>query len=163
MKRFSLIILFNMAAYYSFASYGPGHSKDPLVSELMIPLLNTGKQISVEIFLKLTPKSYRLITNKKMGLRERVCLSLGKKKFRKMISKDGTIDMKKMERGGFWGGFKWHWGGFAMGLIFNILAPVLALFANDEHKWDRFWTALHTAIYIWLLFGSLVLLFAGFI
>ena len=161
MKNFSLLILLNVVTCYSFASFEPGHSKDPLASQVMIPLFNTGKQISVEEFLNLTPKSYKLSTNKKLGLKERVCLSLGKKQFRKMINKDGTINMNKMKRGGFWGGFKWHWGGFAMALVFNILAPVLALLANDERKWDRFWTALHTAIYIWLLFGALVLLVAG--
>ena len=161
MRGFALIILFKLFTCYSFASSEPPDSGDLLASELMIPLFNTGKQISIEDFLKLTPKVYKQIAGRKMRINERVGLLFGKKQLKRMVNKDGTVKLDKIRRGGFWGGFKWHWGGFAMGLVFNILAPILCLFANDERKWDRFWTALHTAIYVWLLFGLAILVFVG--
>ncbi|HEY5966980.1 MAG TPA: hypothetical protein VIU35_03330 [Chitinophagaceae bacterium] len=151
MRKILLIILFNMPILFALASTSPLQSKEPLASEVMMPLFNSGKFISVEDFMKLTPKSYKLITGKKMSFKEKIGLSFGKKSLRKAINKDGTIDKSKMKKGGFWGGFKWHWGGFALGFFLSILGPIVALFFNDEYKWDRFWTAFHTSIYVWLL------------
>jgi hypothetical protein len=151
MRKILLIILFNMPILFALASSSSVQSKEPLASELMMPLFSTGKFISVEDFVKLTPKSYKLLTGKKMSFKERISLTFGKKSLRKMITKDGTVNKSKMNKGGFWGGFKWHWGGFALGFFLSILGPIVALFFNDEYKWDRFWTAFHTAIYVWLL------------
>jgi len=153
MKKTALLLLLSLPVYYcfgsSFSSSLPG--KDPLASELMMPLFNTGKFISIEDFMKLTPGSYKEIAGKKMKFKERIGLAFGKKSLKKMINKDGTVNMAKMKKAGLWGNFQWHWGGFALGFFLNILGPVVALFFNDEYKWDRFWTALHTAIYVWLI------------
>lgn len=158
MKKTALFILLNLPVYYSFgsslSSSIPG--KDPLASEVMMPLFSTGQFISVEEFIKLTPKSYRQIAGKKMSLKEKIGLVLGKRSLKKMINKDGTMNTAKMKRGGLWGGFQWHWGGFALGFFLNILGPIVALFFNDDYKWDRFWTALHTAVYVWLILVIIV-------
>ena len=151
MRKILLIILFNMPILFALASSSTVQSKEPLASELMMPLFNTGKFINVEDFVRLNPKSYKLLTGKKMSFKERISLAFGKNALRKMINKDGTVNKSKMKKGGFWGGFKWHWGGFALGFFLSILGPIAALFFNDEYKWDRFWTAFHTAIYVWLL------------
>ena len=151
MRKILLTILFNLPILFAFAASTPVQSEDPLASELMMPLFNTGKLISVKDFMKLTPKEYKLITGQKMSLREKIGLTFGKRSLKKMINKDGTVNASKKKKGGFWGGFQWHWGGFALGFFLSILGPIVALFFKDEYKWDRFWTAFHTAIYVWLL------------
>lgn len=156
MKSTALLVLLSLPLCTFATSIQP---KDPLASEIMIPLFSTGKFISVEDYLELTPKKYKVITGKKIKLKERISLSFGKKLFKKAINKDCTVNMEKMKRGGFWGGFQWHWGGFALGFFLNLVGVIITLFINDDYKWDRFWTALHTSIYVWLILSALVLAF----
>jgi hypothetical protein len=123
---------------------------EPKPGEVMIPLLNSGKVISLEDFLKLTPTAYKQLTGKKLTLNQKIDLSIMKHLAKKMIRKDGSVDMQKMRRGIF-GGWSWHWGGFALGFFLSLLGPIIALFFNDDYKWDRFWTALHTSVWIGLI------------
>jgi hypothetical protein len=156
MRKILLTILFNLPILFVFASSSPVESKRPLASELIMPLFNTGKFISVKDFIRLTPASYKEITGKKMRFKERVGLAFGKKSLKKMINKDGTVNMEKMKRRGLFGNWQWHWGGFALGFFLSFLGPIVALFFKDEYKWDRFWTALRTATLVLLLVAAIL-------
>lgn len=159
MRKALLIILFNLPILFAWASSSSIQSKEPLANELMIPLFHTGKFISIEEFMKLTPESYKEITGKKMKFKEKIGLNFGKRSLKKIINKDGTVDVRKMEKmkkRGLFGSWQWHWGGFALGLFLSLLGPIVALFFNDEYKWDRFWTALRTAILVLLLVAVIV-------
>lgn len=120
--------------------------------------MGTDKMISVEDFLHLTPASYRDFTGQRMNLGQRLDLRISKHSLKKLIHKDGTVHLEKMKRRGFFGGWQWHWGGFALGFFLSLLGPIVALFFNDDYKWDRFWTALHTAVWVALLVTAFVAL-----
>ena len=78
-----------------------------------------------------------------------------------MIRRDGTVDIDKMKKRGFFSGWHWHWGGFALGFFLSVLGPIVALFFNDDYKWDRFWTALHTAVWLGLIALIIIALAGG--
>lgn len=103
--------------------------------------------ISLQEFVTLTPKEFKKLTGEKMGLTKKIQFKLSQRYIRKQIQNDGTVDIAKLNRGGFFGGWKWHWGGFALGLVV-VLGPIIALFFKDEHKWDRFWTAASVSLTI---------------
>lgn len=157
MKRTALIILLTLPVYFCFASSSLSELKDPLASELMIPLFKTGKFISVENFIQLTPKDYKRIVGKKMSLKERIDLSFGKKYLKKAIKKDGTVDTRKM---GFFGRWQWHWGGFFLGFFLSLPGVIITLFINDDYKWDRFWSAVKGAL-VAIAILSLILAISG--
>jgi hypothetical protein len=164
MRRISVIILFlnSIHPVLNASTILPGKIKTPPAArDIMIPLAGTDKTISLEDFLTLTPASYKEMTGKKMNYGQRLDLSISKHYLKKMIQKDGTVDVEKMKRRGFFGGWQWHWGGFALGLFLSFLGPIVALFFNDDYKWDRFWSALHTAIWVGLLLGIILAVSAG--
>jgi len=164
MKKISFLILclFGIQFVPKASTIFPDTKKpSPNLKEVMIPLMGTGKTISVEDFLNLTPASYRNITGKKMSLGQKLDLGITKHSLRKMIRKDGTVDVEKMKRRGFFGGWQWHWGGFALGLFLSLLGPIVALFFNDDYKWDRFWSALHTAVWVLAIITIVALATAG--
>jgi hypothetical protein len=153
MRKISLTILFLSTIHQVFSASTSLPRKAPtlIAKEVMVPLMGTNQFISLEDFLLLTPKSYRQIAGKKMSLTQKLDLGISKHFVRKMIRKDGSVDIEKMKKRGFFSGWHWRWGGFALGLFLNVLGPIVALFFNDDYKWDRFWTAMHRAIYVWLI------------
>ena len=120
-------------------------------NEAIIPLPGTKKLITVQEYLKLTPQGFRELTGKKMNIGQRIDFTLSKHFLKKMIRKDGSFDADLMKRRGLLGNWQWHWGGFALGFFLSLLGPIVALFFNDDYKWDRFWTAFHTALWVGLI------------
>ena len=164
MRKISVIILFLISIHsvLNASTILAGKIKTPpTAKEVMIPLIGTDKMISLEDFLNLTPESYKNIAGKKMSYGQKLDLGISKHYLKKMIRKDGTVDVEKMKRRGFFGGWQWHWGGFALGLFLSILGPIVALFFNDDYKWDRFWSALHTAVWVLVIVGIIVAVSSG--
>ncbi len=115
---------------------------NPLASAVMISLMGTDKVINLKDFISLTPGEYKAVTGKKMGIAGRLKLKAAQKFAKRLVMKDGTVDITKLNsKRGFFDRWSWHWGGFALGFLI-ILGPIICLFFNDEYKWDRFWTAL---------------------
>jgi hypothetical protein len=163
MRKISLVILclFAINVFLKASTILPVKTSYPKANEVMIPLMGTNKFISVEDFLLLTPRSYEEMTGKKMRLGQKLDLGISKRYLKTIIRKDGTVDAEKMKRRGFFGGWQWHWGGFALGLFLSLLGPIVALFFNDDYKWDRFWSALHTAVWVGLLIVVIVAVSSG--
>jgi hypothetical protein len=151
MKKILLLVLFLSYTFLGFSASipSPDQPLPTLAKEVMIPLMRTDQMISLEDYLRLTPQTYKQITGKKMTLIQKIDLGISKRMVKQAIRKDGTVNLEKMKRTGFFGGWSWHWGGFALGFFLSLLGPIVALFFNDDYKWDRFWTALHTSV--WLL------------
>ncbi len=127
-----------------------------MAKDIMIPLFGTRQFITLEDFANLTPKKYKQITGKRLSLGDKVRLAISKRYARKLIDKDGTVSNESLKKKfGFFDRWSWHWGGFALGFLL-ILGPLIALFFNDDYKWDRFWTAMTTASA--LMAGLLLLL-----
>src|SRR6185295_13496143 len=138
----------------------PEKSSKPSPKDVLIPLMNSGKYISVADFLELTPTSYKQLTGKNLSIAQRIDLAVSKHSIKKMLRKDGSVNVEKMKKRGFFGAWQWHWGGFALGLFLSFLGPIVALFFNDDYKWDRFWTAMHTAVYVALIITAIIALSA---
>lgn len=151
MKRATLCLLLSLP-FYCFAS-SIGNDRDHLASELMIPLFKTGKYISVEDFMKLTPKTYKRIIGKKMSLKERMHLAVGKSYLKKAIKRDGTVNTNKLRIFGKW---QWHWGGFLLGFFLSLIGVIITLFINDDYKWDRFWSAVRGALFALAIISIIV-------
>jgi hypothetical protein len=147
---FTTTLLFIVTA--SYAATAPVN-KDPQARDFMVSLPGTAIRISLEEYLTLSPAEYKAITGKKMKLTERFKMKFSQRAFKKFVRKDGSINMEKAKRYGFLGRWEWHWGGFALGFFFNIFGAIAALFFSDEYKWDRFWTALQTALIIFGIAG----------
>jgi len=127
----------------------------------MVPLAGSDKLITLEDYLLLTPASYKQLTGKKLSFGQKIDLKIHKYFARKAIRTDGTVNLRKLYRTGLFGGWQWHWGGFALGLFLSFLGPIVALFFDDDYKWDRFWTALHVAIAVALIALTIIAVSAG--
>jgi hypothetical protein len=136
----------------------PEKPSQPSSKDALISSMNSGKSISLEDFLELTPTSYKQLTGKNLSLARRIDLAISKHFMKKMLRRDGSVNVEKMKRRGFFGTWQWHWGGFALGLFLSFLGPIVALFFNDDYKWDRFWTAMHTAVYVALIITVIIAL-----
>lgn len=158
---FTTLCLFGIQFLLNASTILPNKTTNPSVKEVLVPLMGTDKFISLEDFLMLTPQSYKEMTGKKMSFGQKLDLGISKRYVKKFISKDGTVNVEKMKRRGFFGGWQWHWGGFALGLFLSLLGPIVALFFNDDYKWDRFWSALHTAVWTGLIVLTIVALSSG--
>jgi hypothetical protein len=163
MKRTMILFLFFCLSHASLnaSTFLPVNPRDPMTSDVMIPLVGTNKMISLKDYLNLTPQDYADLTGKKMKLGQKIDLNISKHFIKKMIRKDGTVDIQKMKKRGFFSGWQWHWGGFALGFFFSFLGVIATLFFNDDYKWDRFWTALHTALWLGLIAGIVASVIAG--
>ena len=147
-------MVFLFAIHSSYATIiSPG--KDPLARNLVMPLFGTNKIINLEDYSMLTVKEYQLLAGRKISLKERIKLKTTQFALRKMIRDDGTLNIDKMRRFGFFSRWHWHWGGFALGFLL-ILGPIIALFFTDEYKWDRFWTSFVTMSALVTLIVSLL-------
>lgn len=130
--------------------------RNPLASDMMIPLMGTSYSISLAAFVKLTPRDYKNITGKNLNFFDKIKLKISQRYGKKFIQKDGTIDAVKIQKKfGFFDKWQWHWGGFALG-FFLILGPIIALFFKDEYKWDRFWTSMIIASSLILGLSTLI-------
>jgi hypothetical protein len=160
-KALLLILIIGCAQPLLSASTILPNKLPPITTkDALIPLVGTEKLISINEFLRLTPKSYHELTGKKMTFSQKVDLTISRHVLKRMIRRDGTVDIDKMKKRGFFSGWHWHWGGFALGFFLSVLGPIVALFFNDDYKWDRFWTALHTAVWLGLI-ALIIIAIAG--
>lgn len=161
-KKYLLtFLIFSFVKISLSATTLPAATTDPMASDVMIPLVGSSKMISLRDYLNLTPQTYADLTGKRMKLRQKIDLSISKHFIKKMIRKDGRVDIQKMKKRGFFSRWEWHWGGFALGFFFSFLGAIVALFFNDDYKWDRFWTALHTALWLGLIVGVIAAAISG--
>jgi hypothetical protein len=160
MKKYllSLLLLCFFQLALNASTVLPEKTSQPSSEDVLISLMNSGKSISREDFPELTPTSYKQITRENLSLARRIDLAISKHFMKKMLRRDGSVNVEKMKRRGFFGAWQWHWGGFALGLFLSFLGPIVALFFNDDYKWDRFWTAMHTAVYVALIVTVIIAL-----
>lgn len=150
MRKIVFITALLFITSVSYAATVPVN-KDPQTRDFMVSLPGTTLRISLENYLTLSPAEYKAITGKKMKWTERFKMKFSQRAMKKFVRKDGSINMEKAKRYGFWGRWEWHWGGFALGFFFSVFGVIATLFFRDEYKWDRFWTALRTATAVILL------------
>ena len=127
--------------------------KDPLASEIMLTLFGSDKKVSLEEFLKMTPKHYKEITGKKMKFKDKISMKLAQRQLKKCMNSDGTVNMEKLNKvdtSGF------NIGGFALGLFLSIIGVLIAyLISKGEQpnlvKWAWIGAAVGLIIYLLLI------------
>jgi len=76
----------------------PSTKISPPEKNMLIPLIGTDKFVTIEEFLKLTPKTYKMLTGKKLGLDQKIDLVLSKMIIKKMIRKSGKVDLNTFSK-----------------------------------------------------------------
>ena len=135
-----LILLFAFSLCLSIRASVIIH-EDPSAAEIMVPLFNSGKTISLFEFMKLTPSRYKELTGEKMNLKQRISLVFFKHHFRNSISKDGSINLQKFkedEEDMLEFRLGWFLFGFFVVPPFGLLILLLvSLFIKRDDKWHE--------------------------
>lgn len=127
-------------------------------SEVMVPVGNTGKSISLQDLSTISVKDFEDLSGSKMKGADKLLFKTAQKKIRKSINADGTLDNKQLERmyrksGGGDGDF--NIGGFALGFLLGLIGVLIAYIINNDNNSSRrkwAWIGLGAAIVISLLF-----------
>jgi hypothetical protein len=110
--------------------------KEPKAYDVFFTLPGTSISLSLADYTKLKPSDFRVLTGKKLTLKETISFKITQRQINKTIKKDGTVDLlafhKKSSKP-----FKWHWGGFFLGLLLPIVGLLLAALIKDDKKKDR--------------------------
>lgn len=97
-------------------------------SEVMVPVGNTGKSISLQDLSTISVKDFEDLSGSKMKGADKLLFKTAQKKIRKSINADGTLDNKQLERmyrksGGGDGDF--NIGGFALGFLLGLIGVLM--------------------------------------
>ncbi len=107
------------------------------------------KALTVDQILNLTPRSYKLLTGKKMSLKDRISLHFLQKQLKKDLKKDGKADAGKYIGGA---GFEFNLLGFLIGLILGILGIIgVYIFSRDRDLRKSAWIGFAVWVVIFLL------------
>jgi hypothetical protein len=124
-------------------------------NEIMLPIGNTGKMISLKALSEISVQDFERISGKKLKFFDKIGFKLGQKKLRNKIGADGTIKSKVIkkyaEKMGSDGESGFHVGGFALGFLLGLIGVLIAYIINDEKKRNRIKWA-------WIGFGVAVVL-----
>ena len=137
----AIILILTSASHASFITPPKTFARD-----LMVLVPGTGKYIAMDELAFMNAKDMTRVTGHKMNREQKIRFKQSQRSLRHMIAEDGSLQPQKAKRGIF-GGWSFHWGGFALGFL-PILGPVISLFFTDEYKWDRFWTAMHVNLVV---------------
>src|SRR6185503_3714347 len=97
----------------------PGYSAMPLAGTNEFEIIfSTGmnSNLTIEEFLKLKPSDVKRLTGKKLSLKEIFTLKFIQAKIKISLRKNRSID-KLLFHNKDKKSFKWHWGGFFLGLF----------------------------------------------
>lgn len=108
----------------------------PKADEVFLILPEGGIRLRLVDYLKLKPSDFRELTGKKLTLKEAIAFKITQKQIKKIIRKDGTVDLSALHKKSS-KPFKWHWGGFFLGLLLPVVGMIIAAFIKDDKKKDR--------------------------
>lgn len=161
-KIFALFVLTVMLCQTVGAAFVT--SDRMLASEIMFPLGNTGKSISMLDLSEIPVKDFEALTGTKMKWTERMMFKSAQKELRRSINDDGTLNNKKIEK--FYKKHKgeadvtagFNVGGFALGFLLSIIGVLLAYIINAKdpanfRKWA--WIGFGVSLVLYLLFAIL--------
>lgn len=135
MQKYYLLILFLICTTYSYSTINFS-SRASKADYLFITLTETDISINLEKYVLLKPADFKELVGHKLTWRELIVFKIAKKQIKKTIRKDGTVDMiafqKKLKEP-----FKWHWGGFILGLLLPVLGLLITAFFKDEQRKNR--------------------------
>jgi len=142
----------------TFNSYSSSNlpTNDPLASQIMVPIIGTDIKICLTDYVKLSPSMYKKLTGRKLKWKESIALKITQKQIKKTIRKDGTIDMDAYQKASK-ETFKWHWGGFFLGLLVPV-GFIITLFFKDKNRKNRTNSALYGMLLVLAIGATLLFL-----
>ncbi|MFI5132727.1 MAG: hypothetical protein ACHQEB_00240 [Chitinophagales bacterium] len=132
----AVLFILNQASAFSIAIINP-----PLkASEIVFPVGNTGKTISLLELSQIKLKDFETLTGEKMNFLNRLGFKIAQRQLHNSINNDGTFSKKKAEK--FFEkrvneNFDSGIGGFALGLFLGPIGVLIAYLLNDEKKRNR--------------------------
>ena len=96
----------------------------------------TNYDLTIDEFLKFNPSDIKRLTGKKLSLREVVSLKLAQANLKtsKRKHKNDKLTFDNTDKKPF----KWHWGGFFLGLLLPFgIGMIISALKKDERKKDR--------------------------
>ena len=135
MRKSVLTILSMIFTFYSYST-SIYSSIEPKAEQISITIPGTGETINLAEYVKLKASDLKGFIGKNLTLKKRIVFRINQKRIKKTIRKDGTVDMIAYEKAAK-EPFKWHWGGFFIGLLVPILGMVIAAFIKDDQRKNR--------------------------
>ena len=146
-----------LVGFLSFATSNPENKSTVYASQVMIPLGNTGKTISLLDLSRMSVKDLQAFTGVKMRFADRIAFKLGQRQLKRNINPDGTINSNKLAKyfskgeavtSGFNG------GGFALGLLLSLIGVLIAYLIKTGDRQGRIkwaWIGAAISAVIWIL------------
>jgi hypothetical protein len=124
---------------------------------LMVPLLNSGKSVSLSDFMHMDDSMYNTLTGERMSVKESIELKLFQHRFKNAFAKDGTIDLPKFHQDlDDDGGFHLEW--FLLGFILGPIGFITALSINNDNRNGRIkWTLIAWASFVAIYLMAIVM------
>lgn len=147
MKKLLLIQVIIFQLFFSAFGSSVKPGLDPVPADFYITLPGTNKLISLSDFLQLNARDYAKLTEKKLSLKDKFFFRITRKRLRRCIRKDGTVNTalyKKIEEEKY----SFHTGGFFLGFLLSIPGLLVALLIDSGKKPKN--------VFISALFGCLV-------
>jgi hypothetical protein len=138
-------------------STAPAPAPSLSADNLMVPLFNSGKSVSLSDFMHMNASKYKTLTGERMSFKERIELKLFQHRFKNAFAKDGTIDLQKFHQdmdddGGF------HLGWFLLGFLLGLIGLIIALCINDDNRHGRIkWTLIGWASFVAIYLIAIVI------
>ena len=87
-------------------------------------------------YILLKPSDYKKLTGHKLNWKEAIGFRSAQKQIKRTIQKDGTVNMLALEKKAK-ERYKWHWGGFFLGLLLPIIGMIISAFIKDDKRKNR--------------------------
>ncbi len=92
--------------------------------------------INLVEYMRLKPSDFTKLTCHKLTWMETIAFKITQRRIKKAIRKDASNDMSayiKHEKKSF----RWHWGGFFLGLLLPVLGLIITAFFKDAQRKNR--------------------------
>lgn len=152
MVKYFLFTFFQVCVLYSKSSITISF-KDTHANQVF-STLTSGISLNLTNYMQLKPSDIKKLTGQKLTLKQRIVFKISQRQFKKAKRKgnaNGMFPKNAKEP------FKWHWGGFFLGLFLPIVGLAITGFFKDDQRKNRITSAAIGTLVVCVGF----LLFAG--
>jgi len=150
-----LVFLFGAFVFLSDCVANTGRRPpSPNASEILIPVGRAGQTISLLELSQISIHDFQTLSDKRLGIVEKIAFKEAQKKLRHNINADGTLDkrfLRKLTKAGD-GSKGFHAGGFFLGFLLPVLGVVIAYLIEDDKK-------RHRVTWAWIGFAAFLVVF----
>ena len=135
MLKYFLLTLLIVCTVYSYSATTSSFKvfqSDPV----FINLAGTHISFNLVEYMRLKPSDFTKLAGHKLTWMETIAFKITQRRIKKVIRKDASNDMSayiKHEKKSF----RWHWGGFFLGLLLPVLGLIITAFFKDAQRKNR--------------------------